>query len=208
MTPIRLFYDNRIRYNATTKVVERPENLNNHQYWAGVTVYLYGILFADASHKNWGALQYQLGVQSIRSNGTLATEMARGGQAFIYHQFALQPLVMIAELGALSGQNLYTYQSSRLNLLVSLMIRSFQDFSQFTSLTPTPQIHSPQIMINTLPYYLDWMEIWYSRYANQSLAPFLFAARTSPKSPSGRLNDTRFGGDMSLAWGVQNCILE
>ncbi len=207
MLPIRLFYDNRIRYNATTGVMERPENLNNHQYWAAVTVYLYGSLFADTSHKNWGVLQYQLGVKSIRNNGTLATEMARGNQAFIYHQFALQPLVMMAELSALNGQSLYTYQSSRLSRLVSLMIRSFQDFSQFTSLTTTTQVHSPQKMIDDLPYYLDWMEIWYSRFADTRLPQFILAARSSPRSTNGRLNDMRLGGDMTLAWGAQACYL-
>jgi poly(beta-D-mannuronate) lyase len=208
MNPIRLCFDNRIRYNAATNVVARPENLNNHQYWAGLTVMLYGILFNDVSHQNWGKLQYRLGINSILDNGTLATEMARGSQAFAYHQFALQPLVMMAELSIINGDNLYAHNSYRINKLASLVIRSYEDFSSFTSLTQAAQLQTPQSMIRDLPYYLDWMEIWYSRLGNPHLPALIKLARASQSTSNGHLKNYRTGGDMTMAWGVKACHLE
>lgn len=207
MLGIRAFYDNRIRYNASTGIMERPENLNNHQYWAGLAVYLYGKLFSASTHVSWGVLQYKLGINSIKNDGTLATEMARGGHAFIYHQFALQPLIMLAEVDKIYGGSLYSYNVGRLKLLVGLIDNAFSNFSTFQSKTSVTQVHTPQIMINELPYYLDWMEIWNSRFNQATLRPHVLSARNSVKSPGNRLRNFRLGGDMTMAFGVSMCKL-
>ncbi len=166
---------------------------------------LYGTLFNNSTYSDWGILQYRLGVDSIRADGVLLTELNRGSQGFIYHQFALQPLVMIAEIQTLRGNNLYNYRNNGLSQLANFVASSFGDFSIFMTKTSTPQAHNPSFMISNLPYYLDWMEIWHSRFNRTDLVPHIRSARAN--SPNGRLTDRRFGGDMTVVWGVGTCEL-
>lgn len=200
--PMRLFYNNRI--GLSNGQVTRSQNLNNHQYWAGVTFYLYGLVYDSPAERDWGTMQFRFGVQSIRPNGVLETEMARGGKAFIYHVFALQPLLTIAELAATRGENLYQSNGEALKRLIDLVSRSFDNFNNFTALTSVPQIDTAASIKRDLPYYLDWMEMLSSRFGTPGYAAHLREARANGQ---GLLKNHRLGGDMSLAFGLADCQL-
>ncbi len=204
MSPMKLFYTNRIRLKADGKM-DRPENLNNHHYWAGAAIFAYGVLAPSLPDRVYGLQAYQLGIDSIRDDGTLATEMARGVQAFIYHQYALQPLVMIAELRSVQLGNAtpYDYSNKRLNKLISLVKNAYLNPAYFAKVFPPNQKQTPGSMLKNLPYYLDWMETYHSRFNDVQLVPLIKQARASG---SGML-DKRLGGQMDLSWGVANCRL-
>lgn len=203
MNPIMAFYNNRIRYSSG--MVNRPENLNNLQYWAGFTVMLYGTLFNSATHTDWGLIQYRLGVNSIQPDGTLATELAAGANAFLYHQEALQPLVLMAEIQTIRGNNLYTYNNNRLSLLANFIASSYGNFSVFMSKTSVTQSQNPNTLITSQSQYLDWMEIWHSRFNRTELVPYIRLARTN--GFNGRIHNRRTGGDITASWGVGTCRL-
>lgn len=203
MNPIMAFYNNRIRY--IDGVVNRPENLNNLQYRAGLSVMLYGVLFNSATHTNWGLIQYRLGVDSIRADGTLATEMAAGANAYIYHIEALQPLILMAEIQTLRGNNLYTYNNSRLSLLASMIASSYTDFTVFSSKTTVAQSQTPSSLMTGRVHYYDWLEFWHSRFNRPDFVPLIRQARAN--SISGRIKNYRSGGDITASWGVGTCRL-
>jgi poly(beta-D-mannuronate) lyase len=59
--------------------------------------------------------------------------MARGQRALHYHLFALAPLVTMAELGTVNGEDLYSYNHSRLRLLISRSIGGLADNHYFST---------------------------------------------------------------------------
>ena len=61
----------------------------------------------------WGLEHYRLGVSQIGPDGTMPLEMARKSKARHYHNFALMPFVLIAEVAAQNGVDLYGESSAR-----------------------------------------------------------------------------------------------
>ncbi|MGL4396207.1 MAG: alginate lyase family protein [Hyphomicrobium sp.] len=76
---------------------------NNHWYWMGLASG--AVAIAGDSDRHWQRARqiYDEALSHIADDGTLPLELARQGRALHYHAFALQPLVLLAELGALKG---------------------------------------------------------------------------------------------------------
>jgi poly(beta-D-mannuronate) lyase len=105
---------------------------NNHDYWAGVAVAASGIAANDRALYDWGIAKYKVGVDQITPDGTLPLEMARGARALHYHLFAIEPLVMIAEMGRANGQDLYSLDNGAINRLANRSVSGIEDPSYFT----------------------------------------------------------------------------
>jgi poly(beta-D-mannuronate) lyase len=100
---------------------------NNHFYWAGFAVMAAAIAGNNRSLYTWGRDTYTFGVDQIQPDGTLPLEMARGQRALHYHLFAIAPLVLMAELAAANGEDLYAWDNSRLKLRVSVSVAGLAD---------------------------------------------------------------------------------
>ena len=106
---------------------------NNHLYWAGFAAMAAGIAANDRNLYDWGVSTYKDGVDEIAPDGTLPLEMARGQRALHYHLFALAPLVTMAELGTVNGEDLYSYNHFRLRLLISRSVAGLVDNHYFST---------------------------------------------------------------------------
>ena len=84
---------------------------NNHAYWRGVHATMVGVLANDAELFRWGLGRYRLAIDQIASDGSWPLEIARHEQALHYQNYALLPLVTIAEIAAQQGIDLYGYEA-------------------------------------------------------------------------------------------------
>jgi poly(beta-D-mannuronate) lyase len=120
-------------YFAARREKGTNDGRNNHLYWAGFAAMGAGIAANDRGLYGWGVSTCKDGVDEIADDGTLPLEMARGQRALHYHLFALAPLVTMAELGTVNGEDLYAYKQARLHLLVSRALAGLVDNHYFSA---------------------------------------------------------------------------
>ena len=82
---------------------------NNHHYWRALAATSIGVLAADDTLFRFGVQTFHEAVGQEDANGAFPLEMARHENAIHYQSFALQPLVMIAELAERQSVDLYGY---------------------------------------------------------------------------------------------------
>lgn len=117
-----------------------PEKINNHYYWAAVAVGAVGIATDDRALLDWALAGYRRSVRAIDAEGLLPRELARRSRALSYHLYALQPLVMLAEMGRVNGLDLYIENDCALCRLVNRVTTSVADPSYFEKRTGAQQI--------------------------------------------------------------------
>jgi poly(beta-D-mannuronate) lyase len=161
-------------YFAARRAKGTTDGRNNHLYWAGFAAMSAGIAVNDRSLFDWGVTTYKDGVDEIAPDGTLPLEMARGQRALHYHLFALAPLVTMAELAAANGEDSYSYNHSKLHLLVSRTLAGLTDNHYFSTkagaLQDTPEkgkIKSNDV-IWVMPYVRRFPDAGISGLLNQA----------------------------------------
>jgi poly(beta-D-mannuronate) lyase len=112
---------------ADRVVTEWPLNdpgdkINNHYYWAAWAVMATAVDLNRRDLFDWSVKMYRVFETQIDSEGYLPNEMKRETRALNYHNYALNPLVMIAAFAKANGLNLSTEGNSA---LVRLAQKSF-----------------------------------------------------------------------------------
>jgi poly(beta-D-mannuronate) lyase len=130
---VRDFFDAEVRRMG-------PDKENNHLYWAGLAVAAAGIAGNDRKEFHWGMVAYQMGLDEIQPDGSLAAEMNRGQMALHYHLYALGPLVMLAELGEANGLDLYSEEDGAIHRLVKFCAGILEDPIIIEKRTGVPQV--------------------------------------------------------------------
>lgn len=155
---------------------------NNHYYWVGLAVLGAGIAANDAKLIDSARAIYDQALTDIEDDGTLPLEMARASRALHYHNYALQPLVLMAEEARLLGEDWYARRDQRLDLLARRIVAGLADPQAFASRTGKPQ---------EMPHgnQLGWMLL----YRKTAPEPSLFD-RWLPK---GDVSDSRLGGSLA-----------
>jgi poly(beta-D-mannuronate) lyase len=161
-----------------------PEHArNNHYYWAGLAVGAVGL--AAHSERDWKYAQsvYREAVAAIQPDGTLPLELARAGRALDYHNFALSPLVILAELAAVRADgDWYAQRDGALHRLVAKTIAGIRNPRLFEDLTGVRQ---------DVPSggQLAWIELYRHRFPDKNVGNVLEQGRqyVSP----------RLGGDLT-----------
>ena len=69
---------------------------NNHYYWTGVGVTAAAIAAHDPQLLAQARAIYRKGIDDIEDDGSLPMEMKRRARALHYHNYALDPLVLMA----------------------------------------------------------------------------------------------------------------
>lgn len=181
---------------------------NNHAYWNGFTNMANGIVLNRSDLFDSGIGAYKRALNEMRSEGILPLELDRKEHALHYHNFALSPLVFMAELAAKQGVDLYREKSGQafaasaegeadIHKLVDLVIRSLEDPQYFKKFSLTPQATRKGKVSNHIgDQELAWLEPYYARFKEPGLARFLCRLRP--------LYNWRTGGDATLAWGVKD----
>ncbi len=179
---------------ATLAYYDRPkggtDTRNNHLAWAALAVAASGVAANDRALFDWGIDRSRRFIAQIAADGSLPLELARKGRAQHYHVFSLMPLIMLAEIAAANGIDLYAENSGGIDRLARLVIEGLDDPSQFAALAG---IH--QEWIGTFGgWQLAWAELYYARRRDPVLPGWL--ARYRP------LRNDWLGGDLTLAFGV------
>jgi hypothetical protein len=90
----------------------------------------------------------------------LQAEIGRKERALHYHNFALMPLVFVAELVSDRGLDLYRENGGAIRRLADLVIAAVENESSFSAITPVPQQLFPWTFTNDLA----WTEPYYARF--------------------------------------------
>ncbi len=170
-------------------------------YWMGLNDLVGGLIFNNQTWVNRGVQIYSLGLNQIRADGLLQSDFNNSSTDFNKFIYALRPLVMMAEVGELYGLDLYKRNNSRLALSVTKAGQYFNNFSSFPGYADEVANSKPAFFYTTGSNQLDWMEIYYSRFATASLKNPLTQARLSN---SGKIKNSReTSGNMTIAFGVK-----
>jgi poly(beta-D-mannuronate) lyase len=159
---------------------------NNHYYWTGVGVMATAIADGDPQLFNQAKAIYRLGVDDIKDDGSLPLEMACGERAFHYHNYALDPLVLMAEMARRRGEDWYGYRNHRIDLLADRVAAGYADPSWFARSASTPQAPQDAKPIGET----GWVEFYRLRAVHPERFEALHAA--------GPYDDPRAGGDLTL----------
>jgi poly(beta-D-mannuronate) lyase len=95
---------------------DRP---NNHVNWAALALAATGMAVQDRGLFEEGVQMARQALSRVASDGSLPLEMDRGGRAINYHVFALEPLIVIAEIGVANGVDLYVEHGQALQRLAT-----------------------------------------------------------------------------------------
>lgn len=112
---------------------------NNHYYWVGLAVMGTAVATDSKPHLDRARAVFDKALGDIEDDGTLPMEMDRAGMALHYHNFALSPLVLMAELAKLKGEDWYAHKDGRLKLLMQRTQSGLADPSWFQQRTGVKQ---------------------------------------------------------------------
>ncbi len=118
---------------------DRSVKRNNHWYWLGLAEA--GVALATDDDAYWQKAKgiYADAMKAIASDGTLPLEMERKGRALYYHVFAVEPLVVLAEIAAAKGEDWYALNDGALHRLVKATADGLADASKFDTLAGEKQ---------------------------------------------------------------------
>jgi len=158
---------------------------NNHYYWTGVGVLATGAAIGDKALIEQGKAIYRKGLGDIEEDGTLPMEMARGEKALHYHNYALAPLVMMAEIGTrLTGEDWYGWRDRRIDLLAERVLSGWRDSAFFAKASGLTQ---EKLAGHT---DLGWVEFYRHHAAHPDHFEDLHQA--------GPYDEPRLGGNLTL----------
>jgi poly(beta-D-mannuronate) lyase len=159
---------------------------NNHAYWRALCAASVGILTNDNKLYRRALEQYVRAIGQMEPDGSLPLEMARHENALHYQSFALTPLVMIAELAARQGTDLYRIRVNGHTIAdaVDFLVRASADSGLMKQYAAEPQTFS--LFSGKRPP--AWLEFWAARHPGKPWDGLL----TQP------LSDSTIGGDITL----------
>ena len=96
---------------------------NNHSYWAAWAVMATAVALDRRDLFAWSIKEYRIAAGQIAADGTLANEQKRGERARAYHNYALQPLVMIASFAGANQVDVMAENNGALARLAGYVLR-------------------------------------------------------------------------------------
>lgn len=176
-------------------------DVNNIYYWSGYSLMTIGLVLNNSSFINRGIAIYDVALNEINDQGLLPRELERAEKSFWYHNYALTPLIHMAEIARPYGHNLYERSNGRIHLLAKKLIDGFTDFTTFPDYQSQIETSTPEYFLTDNSREIGWMEIYYSRFADTKLKPLLAEAR---KTNNGALKfSMRTHGSATHLFGVK-----
>ncbi len=133
-------------------------NRNNHAFWRGLAATATGVISNDDKLFQLGLATYATAVGEIADDGSFPLEMQRHELALHCQAFAIQPLVMIAQLALRQGYNLYplTEDKHQLRDAVDFLNRAIADPALVKKYASEPQAMD----FDPGTFQLSWLEFW------------------------------------------------
>lgn len=164
---------------VVTKQIGYPGNkfscCNNHLYWRGLEAAIAGVVTGDDRLFQFGVGAYLSALESMNPDGSLPHEMARGERALHYQNFAVLPLVFIAEIAARQGYDLYgvTVYGRDIHLAVEFLLRALEDPAVLRHYTTDDQ----DLGFIERRAELNWLEPYHRRFPRAETAKWLARLR-------------------------------
>lgn len=105
----------------------QTRNPNNLVYWGGAAL---GAVASATGHTgHWASARriYREALTHIQADGALLREMGRGRLALHYHNFAIRPLTILAELSERRGEDGYGHKDGAIHRLAAITFAGFSD---------------------------------------------------------------------------------
>lgn len=148
---------------------------NNHSYWRGLEAAIVGVVTNDRAMFSAAVETYRHALASIDKNGGLPLEMARGERAIHYQNFAILPLVHIAEIAAQQGEDLYTVtvDGKSLQSAVGFLLDAIHDPRLVETFTDKRQ----DLSFLDQRGELNWMEPYNAKFSDRRIEALLASRR-------------------------------
>jgi poly(beta-D-mannuronate) lyase len=148
-------------------------NYNHHFFWRGLAATAAGIISNDDKLFTEGLRIYATALAEMDAQGAFPAEMTHHEIALRDQAFAIEPLVMIAELASRQGVNVYDLNETghHLSDAVGFLTNAMADPWALEKYTPEPQKIIPDLEPGG--QMLAWLEFWNRRHPKPSLA-YLF----------------------------------
>jgi poly(beta-D-mannuronate) lyase len=136
---------------------------NNHFFWRGLAATAAGVISGDNELFAKGVRTYATAIGEMDGQGAFPDEMERHELAMHYQAFAIEPLVMIAELAYRQGLNIYPLEQRghRLSDAVNFLSRAIADPSIVGKYTPEAQKIEPDLQPGNA--LMSWTVLWATR---------------------------------------------
>jgi poly(beta-D-mannuronate) lyase len=146
---------------------------NNHAYWRGLEASIIGVVSNDNGLYRYGIEQFLPALGSMNNDGSFALEMARGERALHYQNFAILPLVYLAEIASRQGHNLYDVKikGKDLHLAIGFSMQAVREPNLLRRHTSAKQDMS--FMEGCGRSELNWMEPYFRRFKAKEVGEFL-----------------------------------
>lgn len=161
---------------------------NNHDYWAGWAVSSTGMALNNRELLIWGHTSLQMALQQVvvSSDGQYAWlpyEVERGNLAAEYSNYAMIPLMLLANTARANDLELSDEELTKLQLL--------GNFTALTVLKPTSLQQLTETQSTVKPYKMIWVIPFIDEYPNNSLAKQLYS-----QDPTGIDNYSQVSGSI------------
>ena len=143
----------RVADAVTTEPTLRSRNPNNLTYWAGAALGAVASATGHAGHWSKARAIYRDALTHIQPDGSLPREVARGRMALHYHNFAIRPLVILAELSERRGEAGYSAGNGAIHRLALITFTGFGDASAMARLAGTEQRPLERNALGWLAFY-------------------------------------------------------
>ena len=137
---------------------------------------------------DWAGNVYQTAMMQITAEGILPNELKRRSKALSYHNFALQPLVLLAAFGEANQQHWLEAKNSALQRLANLVINNVDDSRSLEQAAGAKQADESLREHSRL----SWLAPYIAISGDKRWLPLL-------KSLSS-LKTTRLGGDLQYLY--------
>lgn len=162
------------------------KRVNNHSYWAAWAIMATAVVTDRRDLFDQSLAMYRTAASQVDSEGFLPNELRRKQRAFSYHNYAIQPLVMIALFARSNGVEVTAENDKALQRLGDRILSGFDNPQPFTRKAGIAQ----DVAFTRQASSVAWLEGWCAlESCDAALHQRLAALRP--------LHSTRLGGDLS-----------
>lgn len=159
---------------------------NNHSYWAAWAIMATSVVTNRQDLFQHALTMYRTGAGQVDSEGFLPNELRRRQRAFSYHNYAVQPLVMIALFARSNHVEVMDENHAALARLATRVITGFDSDDAFNQKAGVSQ----DLAFTRQDSSYAWLEGW-------CVLTQCDTARVSLLQKRRPLHNTRLGGDLT-----------
>ena len=177
---IRRWLDRLVRWRGPERQMDptRPSSRNNHRYLRDSVTMAWGAMVGDNALFFTGIDRFRIALEQMRDDGSLPLETDRGANALFYQRHAISSLVVIAEIAAAQGYDLYALESSDghdLHHMIRFLADGIDDPVVVEPYAEEPQYLGFLDWRGHERHYMAWFEPYRARFSDRPLTKRLEA---------------------------------